>query len=80
MPKKSCSPWGRRPVKSAANQPMIAAKKTPIDHSPSQMRSGIASRSRKKTVRRERSRSSVTTQLDRMVGHGPESTMRARWR
>ena len=60
MPKKSCSPCGRWPVKSAANQPMIAVKKTPIDHSPSQMRSGIASRSRKKTVRRERSRSSVT--------------------
>ena len=59
MPKKSCSPSGRRPVKSAMNQPMIAAKKTPIDHSPNQMKSGIASRRRKKTVRRERSRSSV---------------------
>ena len=80
MPKKSCSPWGRRPVKSAANQPMIAAKKTPIDHSPSQMRCGIASSSRKKTVRRERCEIVRDDQLHRMVGHGPESTMRARWR
>ena len=48
-------------MKSAANQPMIAAKKTPIDHSPNQIRCGIARRNRKKTVRRERSRSSVTS-------------------
>ena len=70
MPKKSCSPCGRRPVKSAANQPMIAAKKTPIDQSPSQMKCGIASRSRKKTVRRERWRSSVTAA-------GPDGRARA---
>ena len=67
-------------MKSAANQPMIAAKKTPIDQSPSQMKCGIASRSRKKTVRRERREIVRDGELDRMVGHGPESTMRARWR
>ena len=70
MPKKSCSPCGRRPVKSATNQAMIATKKTPIDHNPSQMKCGIASRIRKKTVRRERSRSSVTASWTGWSGTG----------
>ena len=41
-------------MKSAANQPTIAAKKTAIPQRISQTMCGNASRMRKKTVRRER--------------------------
>src|SRR5918994_835557 len=51
---------GGRPVTSVANQFAIAASTAAIDQSAHQMKWGIASRRRKKTVRRERRKSSAT--------------------
>src|ERR687898_1295686 len=51
---------GGRPVTSVANQFAIAARTAAIDQSAHQMKWGIASRRRKKTVRRERRKSSAT--------------------
>src|SRR5918994_2837428 len=51
---------GGRPVTSVANQFAIAARTAAIDQSAHQMKWGIASRRRKKTVRRERRKSSET--------------------
>jgi hypothetical protein len=53
---------------SVANQLMTAITKATMLHSPSQKRCGIASSSRKKTVSRERWRSSVTTRRIGCVG------------
>ena len=58
---KLCSPSGTRPVKSAANQAAIQARKVTTPQSESQMMAGITRSARKKTVSRLRCRSSVTT-------------------
>src|SRR5215216_6637696 len=55
-----CRALGGRPVTSVANQFAIAASAAAIDQSTHQTKWGIASRRRKKTVRRERRKSSVT--------------------
>ena len=57
-------------MKSAANQPAIAVKKTAIDQRTIQKMCGIASRSRKKTVRRDRWRSSSSESWTGWSGHG----------
>jgi len=57
---KLCSPSGTRPVKSAANHAISSASSATIPHSATQMKCGIASSSRKKTVSRFRFKSSVT--------------------
>ena len=49
-----------RPRKSVTNQFAIAAKNAAIPHSVSHTKCGKASGKRKKTVRRDRCRSSVT--------------------
>src|ERR1051325_1058167 len=56
-----CRPRGGVPTARVANQLTIAAKKTTIVHRKIQIRCGIASRMRKKTVSRFRRRSSSTT-------------------
>jgi hypothetical protein len=58
---KSWKLVGTRPVNSAANHERMSTTALPIPHTKSQMKCGIASRSRKKTVSRFRRRSSVTT-------------------
>src|SRR4029450_12766216 len=56
--RKRCSPFGGRPVTRLANHIAIAAKKAARGHKSSHTKGGKASKSGKKTVGRERLRSS----------------------
>ena len=58
---KPWSPSGTRPVKMPTNQAASTANQTAMPQSASQMKCGMTSSSRKKTVSRLRCRSSVTT-------------------
>src|SRR6478672_9075289 len=80
--KKRCIPSGRRRLKSTTNHAMNATITTPSVQMPSQMKCGIARKRRKKTVSRERSRSSMTRSCTgwsrRIVERLPEVQTRER--